>query len=426
MRKLQNNSIFDLSEYKTKKNTHIMKKRIYLIAILMTLSFEAGFAKATRPFPQNVNYKFGVKPTTITDKDALNTYNKWKELFLVKCNAGYRVTGESQDETRVEAIGFGTILSAYFADKATFDGLYAFYKSKRTATANNMMAWNVSCDGINDPGSASDGDIDVAFALIVAHNQWGGNYLKEAKTIINIIKKSVVTKCGNVLALAPGYSKESKEGPMWGGCDLTDIQYYTPAFFRIFAKVSNDNDWNKLADDTYTILNAAAHPETGLVPDWQSVSGTPGGNSNRVAYFRYDACRAPWRLALDYLWNGNTKSKEWSTKISGWANKVGPANIKDGYNLDGTDHNDGNHNSAFVGGLAVSAMCNNQAIADAFGAEMLSPKLGDLHWFVMSTRALYLTTLTGNFWKPNVALKQASKTVKHQPIRSKSLSSTKK
>ncbi len=380
-----------------------MKNSCFLAIILFTLFFEIGFGQARKSFPQNANYPFGFKPSTITDKDALNNYNKWKELYLVKCNNGYRVTGETQDETRVEAIGFGMLLSAYFADKGTFDGIYNFYKSKRTANANKMMAWNVTCSGINDPGSASDGDIDVAFALIVAHNQWGGNYQNSAKNIIKIIKKSVVTTCNGLLTLAPGYSKESKEGPMWGGCDLTDIQYYTPAFFRVFADVSGDNEWDKLADDTYTILNAAAHPETGLVPDWQSVSGTPRGNSNRIAYFRYDACRAPWRLALDYLWNGNSQSKEWCTKISSWANTVGAANIKDGYNLDGIENSDGNHNSAFVGGFAVAAMCNNQVIADRFGNEMLSSKLGDSNWFIMSTRSLYLLTITGNFWKPTVS-----------------------
>ncbi len=380
-----------------------MNHKLFLTLIIMALVIEKGFGQADRPFPQDTEYTFGFKPNTITSKEALKTYSKWKELYLVECNEGYRVICESRDETRVEAIGFGMILTAYVGDKEAFDGLYRFYQSKRTENANNMMAWLVSCDGIDDPGSATDGDIDVAFALIVAYNQWGGDYLNEAKNVIQVIKKSVVITCDSLLVLAPGYSKASDEGPTWGGCDLTDIQYYTPAFFRIFADVSGDNDWNKLADNTYTILNAAAHPKTGLVPDWQSVSGVPGGNSDRIAYFRYDACRVPWRIALDYLWNGNKQAGKWCTKVSDWANKIGPANIKDGYNLDGTENSQGYHNSAFVGGFAVAAMCNSQAVADAFGAEMTSDQLGDEHWFIMCTRSLYLLSITGNFWKPSVS-----------------------
>ena len=380
-----------------------MKNKLYLISTLITMIFKTGSGQAARPFPQNAGYSFGVRPKTITSEEARRTYEKWKKQYLVKCRDGYRVICEGPDETRVEAIGFGAILTAYFGDKKEFDGLYAFYKSKTTEAANGMMAWNVSCDGINDPGSATDGDIDVAFGLIVAHRQWGGDYLEEAKKVIQVIKKSVVVRCGEILALAPGYSAESKEGPAWGGCDLTDIQYYTPAFFRAFAEVSGDEDWNKLADDTYSILNAAAHPKTGLVPDWQSVSGIPGGNSGRVAFFHYDACRVPWRIALDYLWNGNTQARDWCKKVSDWAAGIGPANIRDGYNLDGTENNQGIHNSAFVGGLAVSAMCNTQPIADIFGKEMTSPKLDDDHWFAMSTRALYLLSITGNSWNPSVS-----------------------
>jgi len=85
-------------------------------------------------------------------------------------------------------------------------------------------------------------------------NQWGDEYLNEAKSVIQVIKNSVVITCNNLLALAPGYS--SRSGGRWGGCNETDIQYYTPAFFRIFAEVTGDAEWNKLADDTYTILNA--------------------------------------------------------------------------------------------------------------------------------------------------------------------------
>lgn len=373
-------------------------KKVILKAVTITIALQLISCQA-----QKKNYPFGYKPDNIHHADALQTYNKWKEAYLVKCNDGYRVTGETQDETRVEAIGFGTILSAYFADKEVFDGLYQFYKAKRTVNANNMMAWNVTCDSINDPGSATDGDIDVAFALVVAHDQWGGDYLKEAKEIITVIRNSVIVTCDSLLVLAPGFSAESPAGPVWGGCELTDIQYYTPAFFRIFADVSGDNSWNKLADDSYTILYAGADPVTGLVPDWQSVSGVPGGNSDRVPFYRYDACRVPWRMSLDYLWNGNNSALEWCNKISSWANSVGPENIRDGYNLDGTENNQGYHNSAFVGGFAVSAMCNSQEIANAFGAEMISDRLGDNHWFVMSTRALYMLTLSGGFLKPPVS-----------------------
>lgn len=389
-----------------------IKKQLFLITAMLTMAVVTGLGQALKPFPQDVNYPYGFRPTTLLSQIAQITYDSWKNLLLTDCNGGYRIkVTENPNETKVEAIGFGMLLTSYYGEKDKFDGIYAFYKSKRTANANNMMAWNVTCDGIIDPGSATDGDIDVAFSLIVAYNQWGGEYLNEAKSVIQVIKNSVVITCNNLLALAPGYS--SRSGGRWGGCNETDIQYYTPAFFRIFAEVTGDAEWNKLADDTYTILNAAANPNTGLVPDWQSVSGVPGGDPPKhYTYYRYDACRVPWRMALDYLWNGNTSAKEWCTKISNWANNIGPANIKDGYNLDGTENSQGYHNSAFVGGFAVAAMCNSQTVADAFGTEMSSGRLTETYWFNLCTRAVYVFAMTGNFWKPSVLVNIQSNSFK--------------
>ena len=361
---------------------------LFFLSLVLTGSL---FAEP-RPFSDDGKFPFGVKPATLSDNLMQSEYERWKAAVLVECNGSYRVIGENSGETRVEGIGFGMLLSAYAADREVFDGLFDFYKSKQSASANQMMAWQVSCDGTMDGGSATDGDIDVAFSLIIAGQQWGENYEEEAMKIIDIMKDNVIVSCGDISALAPGVSG----GKTWGGCSETDISYYNPAFFREFARVSGDELWDKLADDTYTILDNGANKSTGLIPDWQSVSGSPGANG-RVGYYRYDACRAPYRIAIDYLWNGNEKAMEWCTKISDWAYKQGPANIVDGYNLDGS-RNGSSHTSSFTGSFGVAAMCNNQEIADSFGEEV--DKLRDNRWFNLCCRCCYLMALTGNQWKP--------------------------
>ncbi len=341
-------------------------------------------------------YANGYLPTTIDNALALKEYNRWKNTQLRPCGDGIRVIAEKQEETKVEAVGFGMLLAAYANDQATFDGIHRFYNSKRTTQANNMMAWDVTCDGIIDPGSATDGDVDVAFALIVASTLWGDEYMDAAKEILEIVSSSVIKTCSvdgkDVKILGPGYS-----GIAWGGCGAMDIMYHTPAFFRIFAEVTGDVVWEELANDTYITLNAGAHPTTGLVPDWQTATGAPGPD-NRVGHYGYDACRAPWKLTIDYLWNGNTESQAWAKKIAAWAAHKGPANIVDGYELDGTPIGKNGLNSAFLGGFAVATMASNQGTVNSFGTEL--GKLNDTYWFNLNTRVLYLFTLTGNFWNP--------------------------
>lgn len=342
-------------------------------------------------------YENGFMPVTISSELVVDEYNRWKSLMVVPCNGGLRVVADPVGETKVEAIGFGMLLSAYAKDRTTFDGLHKFYNSKRTTQANNMMAWDVTCSGISDPGSATDGDVDVAFALIVANKQWDDeSYLESAKEILGIVKTSVIVECNvdgqNVLVLGPGYSNGA-----WGGCGMMDIMYHTPAFFRVFAEVTGDAMWSQLADDTYVTLKAGTHPTTGLVPDWQTASGTPGPGG-RVGYYGYDACRAPWRITLDYLWNENAMAEEWAKKISTWAIGVGPTNIVDGFELNGTPRGANGLNSAFLGGFTVATMAHSQDAANHFGLELA--KLRDTYWFNINTRCLYLFTVSGNFWDP--------------------------
>jgi hypothetical protein len=103
-------------------------------------------------------------------------------------------------------------------------------------------------------------------------------------------------------------------------------------------------------------------------------------------------------MAMDYLWNGNTTARDWCIKVTNWANSIGAHNIVDGYNLNGSV-NGQYHNSAFVGGFAVGAMCNSQEIVDTFSSEMKS--LNDQQYFNLTLKSIYFLILSGNFWKPD-------------------------
>ncbi len=373
-----------------------MKNIRFLFVLLLS-----GFCLfgQNKPFPQNEDY-YGYETTVVSNDTVQAMYERWKGLFIRECNGMYRVRTDDENETRSEGMGYGMILSAYFGEKGVFDSLFSFYKSKRTEEALNLMAWQVTCSGITDPGSATDGDIDVAYALLIADNQWGGDYADEADSILTILQEHYFATCGgSIYTMYPGCG----EYGLWGGCELTDISYYSPGYFRVFAEATGDAFWNEVAVDAYTVLNDGAHLSTGLVPDWQSYDGVPGGDppSGRDDYYHYDACRTPWRMALDYIWNGNNTANSWCDKISAFANGKGASDIVDGYELDGTAVGEYN-NSSFVGGFAVGSVCYSQAMVDNFASRLL--QLNGLGWddqyFNFSLRCLYSLVLTGNFWQP--------------------------
>ncbi len=365
-----------------------MKKHLFILILCLTL--QQATAQEFK-FPQNLTYPYGHMPSTFSTENFEKWYSRYKASNLLpSCNGGIAVN--TDNGVKVEAMGWAMIIAAYMGDKSTFDGLYKFYKSK--IQSHGMMAWLCSCGGISDAGSASDGDLDVAFSLLVATWQWGDEYREEAAKTIKTVKK-LITSCSGTSVIVGGYSGNNP----YGGCDQTDISYYTPAFFREFAKFTGDSAWSKLADDTYIILNNAANDNTGLVPDWHTWKG--GQSPGRNYRYSFDACRVPWRIALDYLWNGNEEAKKWCITITDWVNtKVGIKNVKDGYNLDGSSSGSW-HNMSFVGAFAVAAMCNNQEISDEFAKEVASMGF-DNYWYHAFLGNCYMLTLSGNMWRPGL------------------------
>ena len=347
------------------------------------------------PFPQEVRYPHGVQSTAVTSQKVKSWYDSWRGRYLKECNGNLMPSTENASIAKVEAVGFAMVAAAYMGDKEAVDGIWGFYKSKTSSQGCGLMGWQVSCGGVNDSGAATDGDVDVASGLIVAHWQWPNDgYDEKAREVISNLKKMILD-CGGTSALYPGCSG----GRPWGGCNETDISYYSPAFFRYYAEISGDDAWTKLADDSHVIRDNGAHPSTGLVPDWQSVSGTPGSGS-RAGYFGFDAIRTPYKGCLDYLWTGNSRAEAWCSKVSSWAHNTGVNRLVDGYNLDGSSRG-GNHNLAVVGSLSVAAMANSQDVADAFAQE--SSTLRDDFWYSGYLGNLYLLALSGNMWNPEIA-----------------------
>jgi len=390
-------------------------RKLFTAALICAASVTTAFAQTAKyPFPQSVVYPNGHPQSIIAGSKAQSWYNSWKTESLKPCEGkGIMPTADDATTVKAEDVGWALIASAYMGDKETFDGIYTFYKANLTARAGGMMSWKVDCNGPKDSnshGSAADGDLDVAFALVVASWQWGGDYLAEARKVITNCEKLIIA-CNNgglnggpILSLAGGYDGNA----YGGGCNsYTDMSYFTPAFFRIFADVSNTGNaskWAQLADDAYVHLNRNAHTTTGLISNWHNVNtgapavGPSGSDADKI--YSHDASRVAWRISLDYLWNGNAEAKAWLTKVTTWlVNTLGVDNLKEGHNIDGTVANNNNTAAgmAFLGSFAAGSLANdNETVRSALLNKIKDRN--DNYWYHRHTGNMYLLTLTGNMW----------------------------
>ncbi|MGO4773633.1 glycosyl hydrolase family 8 [Flavobacterium sp. W22_SRS_FK3] len=379
-----------------------MKNLFLLVSILLCIE---NYSQ-TKPFPANIVFNNGLMATSKNSQDAKTNYDVWKTNFVETCTNGrYRVKFDNSWQTVSEGIGYGMLLSAYAGDKTLFDGLWLYYKDN--VNSNGVMNWRINgCSGTDGANGATDAELDAAFALIIADYQWGStgtiNYKNDATALISAIKTHEIE--ANTYVLKPGDA--------FGGSQLTNPSYFSPAYYRAFGAFTNDVAfWNSVATQSYTIINnnlTQNNAVGGLVSDWCEASGNyssqASGYANQGKLYTYDAARTPWRIAVDYLWYGNSEAKNYSKKTSDFVrvNLGGSANIKDGYNQNGTASGQW-HNATFVGAFACAAMAGeNQAHLDASYADLKNLNEPN-SYFNHTLKTLYSFLLTGNFYLPPTA-----------------------
>ncbi|HYP91390.1 MAG TPA: glycosyl hydrolase family 8, partial [Polyangiaceae bacterium] len=289
--------------------------------------------------------------------------------------------------------------------------------AKKMHDDNGLMHWmRYGCDAHRDTkysgspdNAASDADLDLAMALLMAKCKWGDpQYGEKASAIIKATKEQMFMDVDGLHVLQPGDSSWFND--LGAGC--VNYSYLAPAYYRAFAKqVPADADfWNKAAEDTYELLSRASNAATGLVRNWGSVAGGQASGDCFNAYKRADsygadAARTPWRIATDYLWFETPKAKTWSNKLAQWVGGQDVTKLVEWYNLDGTpDMQAGNwdsHTAITIGPFAVGAMTLDQATVDKTAAELLAIPVTegsfDANYFPRMLKALSLAALTAQF-----------------------------
>jgi len=405
----------------------------HFLLIISSLLFQLQILKSQSfPFPQNVQYSYGYQSQKISYLDAKYEYQNWKERFVKPCGKNEaRVIDiwDGKEVTLSEGIGYGMAIVAYMGDEDLFLKFLNYNVARRNS--HGLMNWQYDeCStGDNKKNGATDGDLDIAIGLVVATKQWPNNnrYKTEASKLIDSIQKYYFTQCDGVIIQKPG--------DYFGGCKCTNPSYFSPAYYRAFAKYKEAQGniqaaqfWQKAADDSYITLLKNANPNTGLVYAWTNMDG---GNPSECYYqvsgsgafntYQYDACRTPWRITMDYVWWGNSQAENWLKKISRFVNaplsnqmdKVGNdwygaggiRNVVDGYFPNGlrrigSDQGKSGewHSLPFVGAFALASMATNQANVDECMTELVTLK-GNCY-FDACTGVLYKLLATGNFWNP--------------------------
>ncbi|MCX6967004.1 MAG: glycosyl hydrolase family 8 [Verrucomicrobia bacterium] len=403
----------------------------FLFAALPALA-----AGELRPFPQHTAYVAGtIRPAAKSqaelDEAVLSFYRVWKKKYLRSTGEGERYVfcnAEKSFEPKnthsvSEGHGYGMLAAVLMAGAdpeahADFDGMYRFFRAHPAENHRDLMAWrqvlrgNQLIEDSDGRDSATDGDLDIACALLMADRQWGSrggiDYRKEALKVIAAIRSAETDPQRHTLTLGSWVDSES---PQWGGLRPSD---FMPVHLKAFAAASGDRAWTQITDATYGILKdlvTAYSPQTGLPPDFiQHKKGAylPAPprflESRNDGCYSYNACRVPWRLGTDYLLTGDARARAFLEPLNAWIQKEtggDPGKINAGYRLDGKFLGE-DDSVAFVGPLAVAAMIDpaRQHWLDALWADLLQRKPEREDYYGNSVKLLTMIVISGNWWQP--------------------------
>ena len=344
-------------------------------------------------------------------------YTQWKNNNVTSDGAnGFRRVkrpnepGLEKNSTVSEGIAYGMLIAVYMDDQTLFDDLWQ-YEQKWLDGNTGLMNWYINAAGTDlgsnpsGAGPATDADVDMAFALVMADKQWGGQG-KLGKKYIDIAKDQIKKVWANEFW-------DWKYLKPWPQDDAPPINlsYFAPAYHKVFAKIDTENTnaekcggkncWLSSADAMYDLLaktlnSGSGNANNGLVPAWCDLDGKPNGGAfgagqTSPTNYQYDSCRTPFRIGLDYCWTGDTRAKDYVTKTSNFFSGTvgGATKIVDGYGLDGTpqpsyqkDANAGIQSAAFVGPAGVGAMSSSTYqtfVNDAYGVLVTGKAIGGRH-----------------------------------------------
>ena len=292
-----------------------MKKLLLTAALGAATIF--GATAGNFNFPQEANYAYGTMVSNRQSSTINTLYTNWKKNFYEENTSKTmgRIKFDNTTYTVSEGIGYGMLIFVYMENATNstqdeFNKLWAYYKNFGRFNGY-LMDWKIEgftkvattsdCYQNDCHGSATDGDLDVAAALILAHKQWGStgtvNYISEAENLLsNIYDKQV------------DGSKLFKPGDHWSG--PYNPCYFTTASVKLFDVAQTEEgftktrDWATVYTKSQEFLVKASSPR-GLYPDWCNANGDKYDDRYN---FSWDACRTPWRIAWDYSWFGNASA----------------------------------------------------------------------------------------------------------------------
>ena len=218
---------------------------------------------------------------------------------------GRVVDWQNKGVTHTEGIGYSLFFSVYFSDKKTFYKIYRWFRKNLPLNDKGLIPWlwgklpNGKW-GILDSNDATDGNLWIAYSLLLGYEKWHDLELKEfALSLIRNIKKFdiyIKNKCIFLLPAAKYFVNKNSV--------IVNPSYYTPFIFRKIYEYDKDPIWLKLAKQSYKLWYFIFLTPYHLYPEWIKVDKTYCKVTDISGIMAFNAIRIP----IWILYSSNTET----------------------------------------------------------------------------------------------------------------------
>lgn len=251
-------------------------------------------------------------------EDMLNSsWQYYKKTFISK--EGRVIDYQKTGITTSEGQSYALLRSLMADDKSTFLKVYKWTKNYLYNQQYGLFSWlwanNNGNWQVQESNTASDADVDIAFALILASQKWNDKaYLSDAKSILNNIWQRETFQINGMRVLVAG-SEQAQERNV-----SVNLSYFAPYAFKVFAKIDKEHNWNELVDSSYNLTGQIIDKtKSGLPPDWFFLNKNTGeiilDQNSSKSDFSYDAVRTFLRFYVDYSVTNDIRAEKLLSRV---------------------------------------------------------------------------------------------------------------
>ena len=203
---------------------------------------------------------------------------------------GGRVSSEAQSYALVRAV--------WMRDRRTFERVLAWTDAQlRRDDGLYAWLWDPKSERLVDPNCATDGDVEIAYALAMASVVFDHPpYAEQARTVVRAIRLHASIPVGNTWFPSAGD---------WAGPErIINLSYFYPYATPWFERLDPGAGWADATSLGYTLVEATLDAGPLALPADFAVlradgrlAPLPTGHM-LSSVFSYDSIRIPWRMDL--------------------------------------------------------------------------------------------------------------------------------